>query len=45
MDDELENLNREQLARRLANLVRIGVVEDADTIAWRPRYVCELALC
>ena len=30
MDDELEDLNREQFARRLANLVRIGVVEAAD---------------
>ena len=30
MDDELEDLNREQLTRHLANLMRFGVVEAAD---------------
>jgi len=34
---ELEDLSREQFARRLANLVRIGTVEHADYAAARAR--------
>ena len=30
MNDGLEGLNREQIARHLANLLHIGIVEEAD---------------